>query len=416
MVAAGYGSFEQVLLAAFGNSTVWMMVVCMLAFAAMGSTKVTDVLIAKLLGSSVVKKNASMLIYVLLLASAFMGAFGGGPVIALIFLLPVLENLFNSCGYEKGDKFNVFLIAGVILVAQIGMILPPWAPWALMLMGTSTAGAGIAAMAFGPYFMMMLVLLVVYTAIYPYVMKLFGCDFSKLSAGANSLDTDENVTFSTAQIITLVSVMAFVVIMLLISLLSSSVPFLSTVSVKIGTLGMMAIVWIIFSVIKVDGKPILSAQEAGAAVSWDLTILFAIAMVVSNALTGADTGVSAFLANLLASIFTGEGGLFIVIFAALLTLVLTNVANNVAIAFLMVNIMVALYQNGVVFNLMAATVLIIFMSVVAIVTPAASIMGAMLHSAKSCTTGSIYKWSPIVCFYTMLVALLVMIPFTTIFC
>lgn len=417
MVAAGYGSFEAVILAAFGNSTVWMMVVGMLAFAAMGSTKVTDVLIAKVLGSSAVKKNANMLIYVLLLASAFMGAFGGGPVIALIFLLPVMENLFDSCGYEKGNRFNVFLIAGVILAAQIGMILPPWAPWALMLMATSTASAGIAAMAFGPYFMMMLVLLVVYTVVYPYVMKLFGCDFSKISAGAQSLSADgDTAKFNTAQIITLVCVMAFVVIMLIISLLSSSIPFLATVSAKIGTLGMMAIVWIIFSVVKVDGKPVLSTQDAGAAVSWDLTILFAVAMVVSNALTGADTGVSAFLAGLLAPIFAGKGSLFIVIFAALLTLVLTNVANNVAVAFLMVNIMVALYQNGVAFNLMAATVLIIFMSVVAIVTPAASIMGAMLHSAKSCTPGSIYKWSPLVCLYTMLVALLVMIPFTTIFC
>ncbi|MBP3624631.1 MAG: hypothetical protein J6J05_02190, partial [Peptococcaceae bacterium] len=78
MVAAGYGSLEAVILAAFGNATVWMMVFGMLAFAAMGSTKVTDVLIAKLLNAPIVKKNANTLIYVLLLASAFMGAFGGG--------------------------------------------------------------------------------------------------------------------------------------------------------------------------------------------------------------------------------------------------------------------------------------------------------------------------------------------------
>ncbi|MBP3624259.1 MAG: hypothetical protein J6J05_00315, partial [Peptococcaceae bacterium] len=289
--------------------------------------------------------------------------------------------------------------------------------WALMLMATSTASAGISAMAFGPYFLMMLVLLLAYTAVYPFVMRLFGCDFSKISAGTQNLTADnENTTFDKAQIITLASVIGFVVIMLVISLLSSKIPFLATVNAKIGVMGMMIIVWLIFDQIKIDGKQILNIQDAGKAVSWDLTLLFAIAMVVSNALTSADTGVSAFLAGLLSPIFAGKSGLFIVVFAALLTLILTNVANNVAIAFLMVNIMIALYQAGIAFNLMAATVLIIFMSVVAIVTPAASIMGAMLHSAKSCTPGAIYKWSPLICLYTMIVALLVMVPFTTIFC
>ncbi|MBO5140365.1 MAG: hypothetical protein J6B76_06915 [Peptococcaceae bacterium] len=417
MVAAGYGSFEAVVLAAFGNATVWMMIFGMLAFAVMGSTKVTDVLIGKLLSLSIIKQNTNVLIYILLLVSAFMGAFGGGPVIALIFLLPVMENLFRNCGYEKGDKFIVFLLSGTILAAQIGMILKPWAPWKLMLMATATAGGGVQDIAFGPYFVMMLLVLAVYVLVYPIIMKLFRCDFSKLATGAQNLTVDsKNTKFNKAQIIALSAVMGFVILMLIISLIGSKIPFLNTINAKLGVLGLMAVIWMIFDQIKVDGKQILNIMDAGKSVNWDLTLLFAIAMVVSNQLTGADTGVSAFLASLLSPIFAGKSGLFIILFAAILTLVLTNVANNVAVAFLMINTMVALYQNGIVFDLVAASMLITMMSVIAIVTPAASVMGAMLHAAQSVTPGAVYKWSPVACVWSLIASIIVMIQFIAIFC
>lgn len=98
--------------------------------------------------------------------------------------------------------------------------------------------------------------------------------------------------------------------------------------------------------------------------------------------------------------------MYIVIVIGLLTLILTNIANNVAIAFIMTNILIVLYQGGLEFNILIAVYMVICMSVMAIVTPAASIMGAMFHSSKWATPTSIYKWSTLTCLLSFLVVLI----------
>ena len=124
-------------------------------------------------------------------------------------------------------------------------------------------------------------------------------------------------------------------------------------------------------VIKVDGKPLMDMRKASADFSWDMLFLIAVALLVSSCLTSEETGISAWLASIITPLFPG-GGVSFLIALAFITILLTNVANNIAICFIMINIVCSMYLNGFPVNLLAAAMIISIGAVIAFLTPASS--------------------------------------------
>lgn len=415
MGTTDYGSVQDVFVAMFSNSTVLMMLVGILAFAAIEQTGAGDWLIAKLLNSKIAKKSPIFIVEI------FLFIFYLGNIIGLCWflyfaMLPLCAEMLLKCGYEKGDRFNLFFLAGCLIFGQIGMTLFPFLGWSLMTVGTmmQLTKTGIS---YGAYMIVMVILDALFVVSYPFLMKICGCDFSKLAnvdiAQAFGVNKDEKLNL--VQKIVLTAFLTFLIIVILFSTVGAKLGALYTFYAQISVLGMMIIFWIAMTVIKVNGKPMLNIAEASKMFTWDMLFLVAIALLISSVLTSADTGISGWLAKLIAPLFAGSGQIGFLIALCILTLVLTNVANNIAVCFIMMNIVASMYLNGFQVNLLAASMIISINAVIAFLTPASSMPGAMLHACEANTPASMYKYCPIILIYFVVLMLIVMIPTALLF-
>lgn len=419
LAMTGYGSVQDVFLAMFANSTVLMMMFGVLAFAAVEQTGAGDWMIAKLLGSSLAKKSPVWVVEIFFVIFILGNIFG--LVWFLYFaLLPLMYKMLLKCGYEKGDKFNALFLCGCLMFGQLGMCIFPFLSWSLMTCGTMMALTQVV-ISNNAFMAMMLIMIAIGMVTYPFFMKLMGCDFSKIAevdveATFGGAVQSEGGKLNQAQLLSLVSVVAFVVILVAASFLSASVPALAWVNTTLGVLGLMILLWLFVVAMKVDGKPILDMRKAAGSFSWDMLILIAVALLISSALTATETGISAWISGILAPIFAGTHPLVFLIAIGAITIILTNFSNNIAICFIMINIVGAMYNNGFPVNITAAALVISVTSVfVAYLTPAASMPGALMHASEVNTPATLYKMVSAMMVYGLLLLCIVIVPYVLLF-
>ena len=416
MGTTDYGSVQDVFIAMFSNSTVLMMLVGILAFAAIEQTGAGDWMVAKLLNSKIAKKSPVFVVEI------FLFIFYLGNIIGLVWflyfaLLPLCGEMLLKCGYEKGDKFIFFFLAGCLIFGQIGMTLFPFLGWSLMTVG-SMMQLTQTMISYPQYMAIMVIFGILAFVTYPLLMKLCGCNFEKLATvdiqtAFPNAKADAKLT--TAQNLSIWSVVLFVIIVIAASMFGKNIAFLNYVNTKIGVLGLMAILWVFIVMFKSNGKPLLDMRKAAGAFSWDMLILIAVALFISSALTQQETGISGWIAGLLGPIFAKTSPIVFLIALGVITAVITNIGNNVALCFVMINIVCAMYLNGFPVNITAAAVIISLTSVfVAILTPAASICGALLHANKALTAGTIYKWTWPILIWALIALFVVIIPYVMI--
>lgn len=416
MGTTDYGSVQDVFVAMFSNSTALMMLVGILAFAAIEHTGAGDWMVAKLLNSKIAKKSP------ILIVEIFLFIFYIGNIIGLTWflyfaMLPLCSDMLLKCGYEKGNKFSFFFLGGCLVFGQIGMVLFPFMSWSLMTTGTMTALTQVQ-ISYAEYMAVMLIFGILAFVTYPFLMKLCGCDFSKI-ANVDIATAFPNVKadakLNTAQILAFVSVICFVVVVTAASMFGSKVGFLAWINNNIGVLGVMAILWVFCIMFQSNGKTLIDMKKAACGFSWDMLILIATALFISSALTATETGISTWIAGLLTPIFANVSPLVFLIALGVFTAVITNVGNNVALCFVMINIVCSMYLNGFPVNITAAAVIISMTSVfVAILTPAASICGALLHADKALNAGVIYKFTWPILIWALVALYVVVIPYVLI--
>ncbi len=417
MGTTDYGSVQDVFVAMFSNSTALMMLVGILAFAAIEQTGAGDWMVAKLLNSKLAKKSPVFIVEI------FLFIFYLGNIIGLTWflyfaMLPLCADMLLKCGYEKGDKFSFFFLGGCLIFGQIGMCLFPFMSWSLMTTGTMMALTQVP-ISYPEYMAVMLVFGILAFVTYPFLMKLCGCDFKKIAnvdiaTAFPNVKADAKLT--TAQILSLVSVILFVVTVTAASMFGSKVALFGWINNNIGVLGIMAILWVFCIMFQSNGKALIDMQKAAAGFSWDMLILIALALFISSALTQTETGISAWIAGLLTPIFANVGPLVFLFALGAFTAVITNVSNNVALCFIMINIVCSMYLNGFPVNITAAALVISLTSVfVAILTPAASICGALLHASKALTPGVIYKYTWPILIWALAALFIIIVPYVLIF-
>lgn len=414
LATTGYGTVQDVLIAMFSNSTVLMMLVGILAFLAVQQSGAGDWAVAKLLNSKLAKKSPVMILEIFFLIF-ILGNLCGIVWFLYFSLMPLMSNMLLKCGYEKGDKFNFFFLGGSLMAGQMGMSIFPFMGWSLMTAGTMMQ-LSQTQIPYGAYMLIMVLLIVVMMITYPLLMKVCGCSFEKL-ADVNVEEAFPNVKgdakLTQRQSWAIWSVVVFIVIMVVLSILASSVPILNTINTQIGVLGLMMILWLFVVLFKTsDGKPLMDMREAAGSFQWDMLMLIAVALLISSVLTSEETGISAWLSGILVPLFAGKSQFFFLFILALITIILTNVANNIAICFIMINIVCAMYTNGFPLNITAAAVIISLSSVfVAFLTPAASLPGALLHADQSLKPSTMYKWTWPLIIYGAVLLMVVLIPY-----
>ena len=416
MGTTSYGPVQNVFIAMFSNSTVLMMLIGILAFSAIEQSGAGDWMVAKLLNSKLAKKSPVFILEIFLVIF-FLGNICGIVWFLYFALMPLISDMLLKCGYQKGDKFNYFFLAGCLMYGQMGMSFFPFFSWSLMTTGTMMQ-ISQTMISYNEFMAVMAVLDILILVTYPLLMKICGCSFEKLG-NVNMEEAFPNVKadakLTKRQSLALWSVVIFVIAVVLASMLGTYVKVLGWLNTQMGVLGLMTILWVFVIVYKVEGKPVLDMRTAAGGFSWDMLMLFAVAMFISTALTAEETGISTWIAGILGSVFAQTSPLVFLVVLAIVTAVLTNVSNNVALCFVMINIVCSMYLNGFTVNITAAAIIISITSVyVAFLTPAASLPGALLHGDKSLTAATIYKWTWPLLIYALILLLVVTIPYTLI--
>ena len=417
LAMVGYGTVDQVFLAMFSNTTVFMMLFGVLCFCAIEQTGAGDWMVAKLLGSKMAKKSPIFVIEIFFFI--FWIAQQTGLSWFIYFaLLPMMYKMLLKCGYPKGDKFNALFLCGCLMMTQVSMSLFAIRGWGLMTAGTADSLTGVMV-SNNAYMLLTVLFTILLMVTYPIFMKLCGCDFSKLAtvdineAFGGAIKTDGKLT--KAQAVAMGSVGVFIVVITAASLLANVIPIMGWINTNIGCLGLMILLWLFSVLWKIDGEPVLNMRKAAASFQWDMLMLIAVALLVSNALTAAETGVSAFVGGILGPIFGGAHPLVFLLVLAGVTIVLTNFSNNIACCFVMLNIVCSMYNNGFPVNITAAAFVISISSVfIAYLTPAASMPGALMHAAECNTASTLYKMVPLQMIYGLLMLAILIVPYVLI--
>jgi len=405
----GYGTVEQVALGMFNNSTVFMMMVGSLAFMALLQSKAADYLMAKIMGSSLAQKSPMYTVMIILAATVLINSFGG-QMVFYFGIFPIMVSMLKKCGYSVGERFNVMFLTGFMAGIQLGMCFRPFVGWGLMTVGTMMQLTQ-TTVSYGAYMVIMVILDVVFIVSYPFFMKLCGCDFNKLANVniAEAFGVDKNQKMNLTQKIVLIAMGIFLAIVIIGSIAGDKLGIIYTYYSQISVAGMMVLFWIAMTIIKVDGKPMLDLREASKMFTWDMLFLVAIALLISTVLTSQETGISGWLASIVSPFFVGRSPVVFLILLGIVTIVLTNVANNIAICYIMMNLVAAMSLNGFPVDVLASSMIISLFSVLAFLTPASSMPGAMIHACELCTPKAVYQIMPIILVYFIVVCLIILI-------
>ena len=114
-------------------------------------------------------------------------------------------------------------------------------------------------------------------------------------------------------------------------------------------------------------------------VQWDAVALMAIAFTLSPMLTSEGTGVSEWMMQIINPILGGRSALLFMVLVGIITIVLTNVANNTVIMILMMTL-IGVFQQSEPINVPVMGFVMLFMSQIAFLLPASSFYGAVIHS------------------------------------
>lgn len=411
LATTAFGNSTTVLASMFSNETVLMLLVSMFAFASIQHTGAGDWLIAKLLDSKLTKKNPIFVVEVLLVCFLIGGSIGLG-MFMLFAILPLVAEMLLKCGYKQGERFNYFVIAGCLMAGQMGLCTFPFMNWGLLITGTATSITKVQ-ISYNSYMLLMLLLSIVFFISYPLLMKICRCDFKKLAnANVSELFPAKENKLKVSMKLSLYSTVIFIIVVILASLLSNKIPFLSWINSTMGVVGLMTILWIFNLICKVDGKPLIDMKKASEDFGWGMLVVIALALTLSSALTTAETGISAWLSSVLMPIFNGRSELVFLLCLAVVTTIATNFANNVAAGLIVLNMVGAMHSNGFDVNITAATFIVSITSVfVAFLTPAASMPGALLHTSPAIKPSSCYKWTPILALYGLIILMIIIVPY-----
>ena len=162
---------------------------------------------------------------------------------------------------------------------------------------------------------------------------------------------------------------------------------------------------------KIDGEPVLNKKTAPSYFYWDLILVVASAMVVAGQITNEKTGITAMVGKLITPLLGMSNFMFILVLG-IITFIMTNLANNVAVTITMMTIAMALSAQAD-FNLQTALMVITVFGVIGLLTPAGSVNGAMIHAHEFTTTKSAYIAGIIMIVFMIVIMAFVLIPLGT---
>ncbi len=345
------------------------------------------------------------------LVMAFLLSAGTSTIGAIVLCWGILYMVVESLGYKPGDTYPAFMVITIVYACTLGLCLLPFKSVPLALLGvfSSLSGEAVSYVNYTAFTAPVCLLsLLVITLVGKFILRPDVTNLVNLNA-----DTFKNTTvekLNKKQKIVLGFFAALIILLFMPNILPAEF-FLAKILSNIGATGTVVMLVAIMVMLHYEGKPLLNFRDMAAkGIQWDVVILTAMVMPLSNVIMADETGIKQFLAGYLMPLVSGMSSMVFCATVAVLAIVITNFFNNGVTGLIFITLTYdASISMGL--NPTVVTILIIFCVHLALLTPAASPMAALLHSNRTwAPTSLIYKYGALSIIVTAVFLLIVGVP------
>ena len=319
-----------------------------------------------------------MLTFILLFAAFVAGALVNELVSIFIFW-SIYYSIAKEFGFKPFDKYSTLMICGIAFCGGTAAATTlPFKLGPLVWLESYTQVTGVD-IPYVKYVLFALPLCVLAVVAYTLIMRfVFRPDVSALKKINENFVNTNSLKLNKNQKIAFAFIFLLMVLLLAPSFLPENIPGVSVLS-NLGNAGIMILVIVLMSVVRVEKKPLMDFRKYAKNISWDIYILFIVVLPLASLLTSDMTGITPAIVQGLSPMLAGRSTLvfaFIVLFSGAL---LTNVSNNAVLGIVYINLMcpIAEVMNIDVFPIVAV---MMFTIQLAYLTPAASAPAAMVFS------------------------------------
>lgn len=408
LVSAGFTfGMTQVMAATFGSATVLTLVLCMGSIGIAMKNGAFNWLVSLLLNNKFMQGKPWLTIWIILVLAFPFGPFN--PIIMMIIFGAFVTSMLESCHVKKNSKLAIFLYLGCALSLMNGQILFPFFGTGLVFFQSYNAMFPNIPIDMVPYLGFMIVMGILIATVYMLVMRyIFRVDAEPLTEYCKEC---EMTKCTRDQKVVLLLFVGLIILNLLGSLpLGAISVFVS----KFGIAGYCMILCIVAGLLPdAEGKPLANLEELFHMANWGQVCMVAVVMLMATYMSSKDLGITAAMATVFKSLMGLSPWVFIIV-SLVLAVVLTNVANNMIIAVMVMPFLVN-YAQAVGINTTMCIVLLWILVQLALANPAASPVTAVAMTQELADASEMSKTALKILPIMLIIEMAIAIPVSQIF-
>jgi len=405
-----FASFGQVVQLAFGNQVPMLLLFSMILFGSPEHVGATSYITRWFLSRKIFNNRPIVFSFIFFFATYSLSvAVNVTP--ALILMWGVLYSVLKELNYKPGDKYSTLMIIGTFLGAISGQASLPFRGSTLAILSVFESSSGMA-MPVLQYMLLGFIMSTLVMVLYCLCMKfVFKPDLGNVAnVNAEMFNKDPLPPMNGVQKANCFCILGFVFLMLLPSFLPDDF-IVTEILNDLGPIGMAVLFTGMMCMFRIKGKPILDFKAVAAkSIHWEIFIMVAAAIAISNALTNEATGVMAMLIRIFEPVFGGHSPIILFIIVLLVAIFITSFASSMVIGIAFLPVLVAFgLEAGA--NLPAMTAVTVLLLHYSIILPSASGFAAMLWGNEEWLTGKeVFKYSTAVVILAVVSAIAVIMP------
>lgn len=384
-----YCSMTDAIKNALGESTIWQLFMVMVLIGGINESGCGAAMGQWILTRKFVRGKPVLFLWFFFVGFMTLSVFIGFLATAMLGW-SILYNVMEQAGYKKGDKFYPLATIGVYLAASIGSTVLPFKGVKLSLLKAFSDVANAPIDYIGYMLFTYSTTLLIMTLWVIVMLYVFRVDFSKMkNIDFDQLERD-GTKFTTQGKIYMGAFGVIILYILVTSFGPKGVPLIDYLN-RITTASIFAVMVVILSVVKYQGEPLISFKKMTKYFEWNGVFICASAIQIASALTKDVCGVIPFITEILNPIFSGFNGYMFIVVVIVIAMILTNVANNMAVGLLLLPIVLS-FTATLNLDINLVGIVIVYTVQIAFMLPGASAPAAVLHGNEKLTPIEIYKY------------------------
>ncbi len=410
--------FNSALSKSFGNATFIFLLFTFICTYALSKTSLIRRVAIWFISTKLAKKSGNWFIALFLLAVLVLGLFIS-PSVLFVIIFPILNEVFAIAGIEKDDKVAKVLMMGLGFTVSISSGMTPIAH-VFPVLAMNAANVNVSPLAYMGMAIpvglitFVLMLLAFRFIVRPDVSKLSNVDTSTLSKDSVSVSNEtEQSSKITKKEIAILSIFAFVILLWIVpSFFKDGAPEFYDAINKYGTAMPPILGVLLLCIIKFDGKPIITLDDAFKnGVPWTALMMCAATLVLGAALTDNAIGIKAFLQNNLSSSLSSLPAIALLIIFAFWAALQTNLSSNMVTATLVSTVAASiLIATSSTLSVPAVASIIGMLASFAFATPPSMPHIAIVAGSDYCDTKDVLIYGSLLMVISVVIALVIGYP------